>query len=244
MNYYEATTANSAIGSGPVDMTITASKACHGTLPLRRILPAADRAAIGPFLLFDHFGPTASTAGSVIDFPAPTFAGCIALTYLFDGSLILNGSVASKAGHALHGIHTWLALPADLAIDVLALEKQAAGNIPNLELGELTIRVVAGEIYGQASPVLAYSHALCLVCDLPQAREFKLPSNYQEMAVYVISGCIQIDGIDYFEGSMAVAASGWPIRIRSEVQSRVAVFGGMASALSPSINDLATWAAE
>jgi redox-sensitive bicupin YhaK (pirin superfamily) len=231
MNYYETATATCVIGSGPVDTTIKASVTSHGALPLNRILPAANRAAVGPFLLLDHFGPTALLTDSAIDFPAPSFEGCVALTYLFQDELILDDSVITRTSQALHGIHTWIALPAEISIDDSAREHQATGYTPKLELGEVTIRVILGDIYGQASPIQGYGTALYLVCDIPQSSEFRLPSNYQDVAAYVVSGCMEIDGLTYTEGSMAVAARGWPVRIRAKLPSCVVVIGGMSSTL-------------
>jgi redox-sensitive bicupin YhaK (pirin superfamily) len=107
-----------------------------------------------------------------------------------------------------------------------AFEHHPPSAIPSLKIGDATIRVIVGEVYGRASPVTRYSPTLYLECQLPAGVDFTLPRVCPEVAVYMVSGSIQIDARCYVEGTMAVAAQGWPVRISANAASHLLVIGG------------------
>ena len=107
---------------------------------VRRLLPFRLRRHVGPFVFFDHMGPVDLAAGRGVDVrPHPHF-GLATVTYLYEGALTHRDSLGFEqvirpgdvnwmtagrgivhsertpaaeraAGHRLHGIQTWIALP-------------------------------------------------------------------------------------------------------------------------------------
>lgn len=201
---------------GPVELVIETYEPEIGSINLRRILPADARDAIGPFILLDHFDPVELRLGAIIDFSAPSEKGVIRLTYLFDG----------EGSQKMHGIQTWISVPTvEFALHP-ATEFHPAENVPRVQLGDATVNVVLGEIYGKTSPVTLLDSTLFLMYELHELSEFTPPLNYPELGIYVVSGCIEINGETYLAGTMAVAAPGWPMKLRAKQTSRVLVIGG------------------
>ena len=216
MNYYEANAARCETGHGPVEMVIESRETKMGSINLRRILPADARAAIGPFVLLDHFDPVELHPGASIDFAAPSENGVARLTYLFDG----------EGSQRMHGIQSWISVPPNEFGSTPSIEYHPAEDIPRVELGDATVIVVLGEIYGKSSRATRHGSTLFLVCELTEKSEFTPPGSYTELGVYVLSGCIEIDGEPYPEGTMAVAARGWPVKLQAKLESCVLIIGG------------------
>jgi redox-sensitive bicupin YhaK (pirin superfamily) len=66
-----------------------------GHLQVRRLLPAAKRQAVGPFLFFDHFGPVELEPFSDADIGPHPHIGLSTVTYLFEGKLVHRDSIGS-----------------------------------------------------------------------------------------------------------------------------------------------------
>src|ERR1700725_11284 len=58
-----------------------------GGFVVRRVLPAGGRQMVGPFIFFDHLGPTQFAPGSGIDVRPHPHIALATVTYLFAGSL-------------------------------------------------------------------------------------------------------------------------------------------------------------
>ena len=83
-----------------------------------------------------------------------------------------------------------------------------------------------GEAYGHTSPVPAFLPTLYLECVMPAKSELTLPDHYPEIAAYVVSGSVSVDGCEYTEGVMAVASESRTMTLTSAAGSRVMVIGG------------------
>ena len=66
-----------------------------GGFMVRRLLPAAERQSVGPFVFFDHFGPLTVEAGANHDVRPHPHIGLATVTYLFDGAMMHRDSVGS-----------------------------------------------------------------------------------------------------------------------------------------------------
>src|SRR5277367_6666564 len=111
-----------------------------GGFTVRRVLPSEGRQMVGPFIFFDHLGPTRFAPGYGIDVRPHPHIALATVTYLFSGSLehrdslgtvreIRPGDVnwmtagsgiahsertpqtARRNGAHVHGIQSWVALP-------------------------------------------------------------------------------------------------------------------------------------
>ncbi|EAR22181.1 pirin family protein [Nitrococcus mobilis] len=66
-----------------------------GGFTVRRVLPAAQRQMIGPFIFFDHMGPAIFETGQGIDVRSHPHLGLATVTYLFEGELLYRDSLGS-----------------------------------------------------------------------------------------------------------------------------------------------------
>ena len=111
-----------------------------GGFVVRRVLPAEGRQMVGPFIFFDHMGPTQFALGVGIDVRPHPHIALATVTYLFSGSLQHRDSLgtvqeirpvdvnwmsagrgiahsertpqsARASGEHVHGIQSWVALP-------------------------------------------------------------------------------------------------------------------------------------
>ena len=60
-----------------------ADKDLGGGFKVRRLLPAAKRRSVGPFVFFDHFGPARERPGEAHDVRPHPHIGLATVTYLF-----------------------------------------------------------------------------------------------------------------------------------------------------------------
>jgi len=128
----------------------------------------------------------------------------------------------------LHGIQSWIALPTELEEIAPDFVHYPADSLPQIDADGCTVRVIMGSAFGQSSPVKAYSSTLYLECLLQAGAQLGLPEDYAELALYVVSGKISVDGQTYPGGVMAVAATGKPVQLQATEDSRVMVIGGDA----------------
>ena len=64
-------------------------------LRVRRLLPAAARRSVGPFVFFDHFGPVTLLAGADSDVGPHPHIGLATVTYLFEGGFLHRDSLGT-----------------------------------------------------------------------------------------------------------------------------------------------------
>ena len=237
----------------PIELTIEPRVRSLGEFDVRRVLPAAKRRRVGPFVFFDHMGPAVFPPGQGIAVRPHPHIGLATITYLFEGEIMHRDSLGyaqliqagavnlMTAGRGivhserasddlavtshLHGIQSWLALPLELEEMVPSFIHYDAAALPEVGLGSCTVRVIMGTAYGQASPVLTHSPTLYLEARLPFGAELALP-RARELAVYVVTGGVGIAGREYAEGTLAVARDHAEVRLHATAASRVMVLGG------------------
>ena len=166
-----------------------------GGFLVRRLLPSADRRAIGPFVFFDHFGPVEVPAGAHHDVRPHPHIGLATLTYLFEGAIVHRDSTGvvqriepgtvnwMSAGrgivhsertpkeligraHRSHGLQFWVALPESVEASAPTFQHVPAGRIPRVEVAGASIDVIVGSAFGVRSPVVPASPTLAAVIEL------------------------------------------------------------------------------
>jgi redox-sensitive bicupin YhaK (pirin superfamily) len=241
--------------SGAIELTIEARVRSLGELDVRRVLPAAQRRMVGPFVFFDHMGPAVFPPGQGIAVRPHPHIGLATITYLFEGEimhrdslgyaqLIQSGAVnlmtagrgivhserASERELAvtstLHGIQSWMALPLDREEMEPSFIHYPADDLPTLQHSGCTLRVIMGGAFGAQSPVATYSPTLYFEARMPRGTSLELPAGAKERAAYVVSGAVQIDGREHRDGVLAVAREGSTPSITAVEDSRVMVIGG------------------
>ncbi len=237
-----------------VDLVLRPRERDLGEFTVRRVLPAARRRAVGPFVFFDHMGPAVFSPGKGIAVRPHPHIGIATITYLFEGQIMHRDSLgvtqAIEAGavnlmtagrgivHSeragddldttskLHGIQSWIALPDDKEEIEPAFEHIPASELPEFEQDDCTIRVIMGECLGKKSPVPTYSETLYLDVVMQEDGSLALPGEWAEFAVYVVEGSVSIDGETFDSGAMAIAESRGTLSVSANAQSRVMVIGG------------------
>jgi redox-sensitive bicupin YhaK (pirin superfamily) len=153
---------------------------------VRRLLPAAARRNVGPFIFFDHMGPVQFNPGQAIDVRPHPHIGLATVTYLFEGALMHrdslgfvqritpgdvnwmtagNGIVHSERSpdderniaRGLHGIQVWIALPLADEQTEPAFTHHPKASLPRLTLPAAELRLIAGSGWGLQAPVRTFS---------------------------------------------------------------------------------------
>lgn len=254
MSYYNAKEPVCTGRSGPIELVIEPRQRDLGGFSVRRVLPSPERRMVGPFIFFDHIGPAEFSPGEGIQVRPHPHIGLATVTYLFDGELMHRDSLgfvqpiqcgavnlmtagrgivhSERAGvdfdktSTLHGIQSWMALPADQEECDPAFLHYPADDLPEFNVHGVAVRIIIGEAYGHTSPVVSHSPTLYLECRLPKGTAIELPSNYREVAAYVVSGNIEIDDNTYAGPVMAVAGPHQLVRLHANEDSHVMVIGG------------------
>jgi redox-sensitive bicupin YhaK (pirin superfamily) len=228
-----------------------------GGFTVRRLLPAAQRQAVGPFLFFDHFGPVTIAPGGSHDVRPHPHIGLATVTYLFDGAIMHRDSLGFEqriapgainwmtAGRGIvhsergpqdlktssyvnHGIQLWAALPREFEEVAPDFEHTPADAIPSLMQGGTQVRVLIGAAFGKTSPVRTFAPTLYLDVQLAPDEPFELPPLAQELAVYAVDGDITVDGELLPAHRLAVLAPGATVPLLASQATRLMVIGGDA----------------
>jgi redox-sensitive bicupin YhaK (pirin superfamily) len=226
-----------------------------GGFVVRRVLPHQTRQMVGPFIFFDHLGPTQFDPGHGIDVRPHPHIALATVTYLFSGSLEHRDSlgsvreirpgdvnwmtagrgiahsertpqIARAAGQNIHGIQSWVALPDGEEDIEPSFVHYPAGVLPRLKIGAVDIKVIAGTAFGLTSPVATLWPTLYVEVNFAQGATLEMPVEFQERAVYVVSGELGIGGAAVKEGQMAVIGTGELCTLRAHQDSRVMLLGG------------------
>ncbi len=250
----EPARAASAPGPGLANV-IEARPRDIGALTVARVLPSVARRMVGPFVFFDHMGPAQLAAGHGLDVRPHPHIGLATVTYLFEGEIIHRDSLGSHqairpgdvnwmtAGRGivhsertraelrhtaqrLNGLQLWVALPTEHEDTAPQFHHHPAATLPVLELQGARIRVLAGTLFGQRSPVTILSPLFYADAALQPGCELTVPAECSERAAYVIDGEIECAGERTGPGRMLVFAAGAPVRLRSERGARIALIGG------------------
>lgn len=234
------------------------AKDLGGGFKVRRLLPAVQRQAVGPFLFFDHFGPVTVEPGAGHDVRPHPHIGLATVTYLFSGAIMHRDNLGCvqqiepgainwmTAGRGIvhserrpeslaqqsfvnHGIQLWAALPLAHEEAEPSFVHTPAEAIPQVQVGGATVRVLIGEAFGQTSPVATYSPTLYLDVQLPAGATLEIPALVQEMAVYAVDAPVQLNAELLDAQLLAVMAAGQPMRlVAGESAVRLMVIGGGA----------------
>lgn len=225
-----------------------------GGFTVRRLLPAAARRAVGPFLFFDHFGPTVAGPADNHDVRPHPHIGLATVTYLFEGAMMHRDSTGAvqriepgavnwmTAGRGIvhsertpddlrdrtrtsHGLQLWCALPAEDEEMPPAFAHTPAAALPEVEVGGARVRVLVGEAFGAASPVAVRSPTLYLDIALAAGDAFPLPPA-EERAVYGVAGDFELDGERIGPHRMVVLAPGDEPMLSATGDARVVLIGG------------------
>ncbi|HVZ46861.1 MAG TPA: pirin family protein [Ramlibacter sp.] len=226
-----------------------------GGFVVRRVLPAAQRRSVGPFIFFDHFGPVTQEPGTDHDVRPHPHIGLATVTYLFEGAMMHRDSLGSEqriepgainwmtAGRGIvhserrpddlrarsyvnHGLQLWTALPLAHEEDEPSFSHTPAAAIPVVAVGDAQVRVLVGEAFGVRSPVPAIGPTLYLDVALPAGGAMHLPALAAEMAVYSVDGRVHAGEGALEPRVMGVLPAGQAVVLHAPAGARLVVIGG------------------
>ncbi|MGH6950351.1 MAG: pirin family protein, partial [Vitreimonas sp.] len=168
---------------GPVMETITPKPRDLGdNFMVRRALPAIEKRMVGPFIFWDEFGPTRFEAGKGMDVRPHPHINLATVTYLFEGEIFHRDTLGSAqaikpgdvnwmnagrgiahsertapevraTGSPIAGIQSWVALPEEHEESEPFFKHCDESELPLIEEGGKSVRIIAGKLFGKASPV-------------------------------------------------------------------------------------------
>ena len=225
-----------------------------GGFLVRRLLPAAARQAVGPFLFFDHFGPVTAGPQDNHDVRAHPHIGLATVTYLFEGAMQHRDSLGAvqriepgainwmTAGRGIvhsertpddlravtrrtHGLQLWSALPLEDEELEPSFVHTPADAIPLFDDAAASVRVLVGEAFGQRSPVATRSPTLYLDIALQAGARLALPLA-SERALYAVDAPFTLDGQLQPARQMVVLQAGEQPLLGAPAAARVVLIGG------------------
>lgn len=226
-----------------------------GGFTVRRVLPATMRQMVGPFIFFDHLGPTRFAPGFGIDVRPHPHIALATVTYLFAGSLEHRDSLGSvreirpgdvnwmSAGHGIahsertpraaraagedvHGIQSWVALPDGQEDGRPTFVHYPASSLPRRVGDGVDLTIVAGEAFGLRSPVATLWPTLYVHAQFSPGATLEVAADQTERAVYVVQGQIAVGDRVLAPGQLAVLEPGAKPLLRSPGAGRAMLLGG------------------
>ncbi len=221
---------------------------------VRRALPHPKQRLVGPFIFWDHMGPTEITPDTPMVVRSHPHIGLSTITYLFDGEILhrdsLNNELVIRPGEVnwmtagsgiahsershiesgtrhLEGIQVWVALPKNSEEVAASFVHQKESDLPLIDLDGFQLRLIAGKAFGASSPLPVYSPLFYLNGKAEGAGSMTFPiTSKQEGAVYVTKGELTIEGQAYSKFDMIVFNQGEDISFSCHQSCEFMLLGG------------------
>ncbi len=236
---------------------ITPSTHDLGAFEVRRTLPNKARTMVGPFIFVDQFGPAHFDIGAGMDVRPHPHINLATVTYLFEGAIDHRDSLGTLAtirpgacnlmtagsgivhsertpaderatGSGISGMQTWLALPDGKEEMDAAFEHVAKDDLPLIEDGGVSARIIMGCLWGATSPIT--QHAATIYADILMNAGASIPieAEADERAVLVALGDASLDGEKLDRYSLYILKPGQAMTLRADSDARVMLLGGEA----------------
>jgi len=224
---------------------------------VRRVLPFAKRRSVGPFVFFDHFGPTVFAPGQGMDVRPHPHIGLATISYLFEGEIMHRDNLGSAQpirpgevnwmtagrgiahsertppelrprGSRLHGIQSWVALPRKFEETAPQFAHYATAAQPVIEGEGTTLRLLAGTLLGQRAPVEVFSGMFYADAAMKAGARLELDKEHAERAAYIVEGAVALEGQRYDKSRMLVFREGAKVILETSEPTRLMLLGGEA----------------
>ena len=244
-----------AQGCASIEMVIEPRERDIGGFAVRRVLPYAKRRMVGPFIFVDQMGPTLLPAGQGLDVRPHPHIGLSTITYLFEGSIVHRDSLGvvqtitpgavnwMTAGRGIvhsersdpdiregeeriYGMQIWVALPEDKEETEPDFAHTPAERLPAIEAEGKRVRLIAGSLYGETSPVATLSHLVYAEASLVPEALLPLDADQEERAVYLLEGAVELDGTRFEPGRLLIVKPGATPSLKALEAARLLLFGG------------------
>ncbi|MDP2241889.1 MAG: pirin family protein [Burkholderiales bacterium] len=224
---------------------------------VRRLLPARALRMVGPFIFFDHLGPSDLPPGAGVEVRPHPHIGLATVTYLFEGALMHRDSLGCAQrivpgdvnwmtagsgivhsertpedlranGSRLHAIQCWVALPDAEEETAPAFSHHPAATLPEIVLPGVTLRLIAGSAFGKQAPAPVHSPLFYLAAHLQPGASLVLPAEHAERGLYVVEGGVSVDGTAIPPLHLAVLPPGDEVTLSCHAEARLMLLGGAA----------------
>ncbi len=246
---------SSPASAQPIDIRIVPQPRDIGGFDVRRALPAIQRRMVGPFVFWDEMGKATFARGVGIDVRPHPHIGLATVTYLFSGEIMHRDSLGTvipirpgemnlmtagrgivhsertppdvrAAGHTLHGIQAWVALPRSHEECEPDFAHFGSAQLPLLKDGGLSLRLIAGEALGARSPVETPMAMIYADAELAPGATLLFEARYAERAIYTVTGELEIAGERFGPSQMLVLKPGMAVTARAISAARCMLLGG------------------
>ncbi|MCA0406023.1 MAG: pirin family protein [Proteobacteria bacterium] len=226
-----------------------------GGLPVRRALPVVGRRMVGPFVFLDEMGPAEFRLGEGLDIRPHPHIGLSTVTYLFDGALMHRDSLGSEQeitpgglnimqagrgiahserttaeararGARLSGVQLWAALPKSHEEADPAFTHFEENALPRLAGEGKRVRLLMGTAFGAVAPSAFPYPALLAEAIVAPGSILPIDPDYEERALYIVSGEIDIAGDTFGPGRLLVLRAGERISVLGLSNARLVLLGG------------------
>lgn len=228
-----------------------------GEFAVGRILPYREKRMVGPFIFIDHMGPVTMGPERNMDVGPHPHIGLATLTYLLEGSIMHRDSLGTEieikpgevnwmtagkgvthsertpeylrgSAKSVHGLQIWIALPKGLEEIDPDFYHAGIDELPVWEDSGVKFTLIAGEAFRKSSLIPVYSNLFFLRAQSEKGASLDLTGNIKgEVAVYVMEGGIEIEGISFGKSKTVVLDENAQIKFELNPGSDVFIFGGL-----------------
>jgi redox-sensitive bicupin YhaK (pirin superfamily) len=220
-----------------------------------RVLPQIARRTVGPFVFFDRFGPTDFAPGNGSDVRPHPHIGLSTLTYLLSGEILhrdnlgvvqpirpgaVNWMTAGRgiahsertppdvraAGSRIFGAQMWVGLPQQDEEIAPSFAHHEPAELPVIAGPGAKVRLVAGTLAGERSPVPVYSPLFFADAELAAGARLEIAPEHAERAVYPVAGRVTLGGQTADVGKLHVLGAAGALVIEAAEPARLLMFGG------------------
>ena len=238
-----------------VEMAIIPRIGDIGNFEVRRALPFVRKKMVGPFIFWDQMGPGDFINGQGVDVRPHPHIGLSTLTYLFKGTIdhkdSLGNDLRIKPGEinlmtagkgivhsertgqeirqgpsSLFGIQSWIAQPKSHEYGEPSFIHVSRQRLPEFEEQGIRGKVILGDFEGVHSPVDTQWDTVYVDLYLHEGQKLNIPNRYEERALYVLSGDLEIAHTQYDPQQMIVLKPGDLITVYAKTSVRMILLGG------------------
>ncbi len=227
------------------------------SLEIIRYLPRSNLRSLGPFVLIDKMGPAVISPNSQFDLGQHPHIGLSTLTYLFKGSVLHKDSTGAeqmihpgdvnwmtagkgvvhveksfpefekKNSFEIEGFQIWVALPKDKENVSASFNHIPSQQLPQWLEGSLKFKLIAGEAFGEKSPVPVFGPMYMIEIESLKDAEFDLREGlYGELGICLIKGKLFFRNDAINSKDLLYCSEPAQISIRLAAHSKILLFGG------------------
>ena len=238
-----------------IEQTIVPVTHDLGGFQVRRAIPSPQRRMVGPFVFVDQFGPARLAAGEGMDVRPHPHINLATVTWLFEGAIDHRDSLGTfstitpgqvnlmtagtgivhserspqserDGGAAMYGLQTWLALPDGM--EEIAPAFETVSDLPLLEDGGASARVIMGSLWGRQAPTTCYAETIYAEVNLQPGGAVPIDAEADERALMLVAGDASLDGIALEPYALVLLRPGEAMRLTSAAGGKIMLMGGEA----------------